>query len=78
MLIESGHITLKEAYLDGTKIEANANRYTFVWGRSIKKSKERIQKQLTMGLSKPNDFTSHKTVRVVQKESAVITGRVTE
>jgi transposase len=46
LLIENGHITLKEAYLDGTKIEANANRYTFVWGRSIKKSKERIQKQL--------------------------------
>lgn len=37
---------MKEAYLDGTKIEANANRYTFVWGRSIKKSKERIRKQL--------------------------------
>jgi transposase len=25
---------LKEVYLDGTKIEANANRYTFVWGRA--------------------------------------------
>jgi transposase len=46
LLVESGVITLKEAYLDGTKIEANANRYTFVWGRSIIKSKERIRKQL--------------------------------
>ena len=46
LLVEKGIITLKEAYLDGTKIEANANRYTFVWGRSIVKSKERIQKQL--------------------------------
>ncbi|MFZ0471070.1 MAG: IS1182 family transposase [Bacteroidales bacterium] len=46
LLVEKGVITLKEAYLDGTKIEANANRYTFVWGRSIKKSKERIKKQL--------------------------------
>jgi transposase len=46
LLVESGVITLKEAYLDGTKIEANANRYTFVWGRSIIKSKERIKKQL--------------------------------
>lgn len=24
-------ITLKELYIDGTKTEANANRYTFVW-----------------------------------------------
>ena len=46
LLVDSGVITLKEAYLDGTKIEANANRYTFVWGRSISKSKERIKKQL--------------------------------
>jgi hypothetical protein len=36
LLIDHGHITLKEAYLDGTKIEANANRYTFVWGKAIK------------------------------------------
>ena len=46
LLVEKGIITLKEAYLDGTKIEANANRYTFVWGRSISKSKERIKKQM--------------------------------
>jgi len=46
LLVEQGIITLKDAYLDGTKIEANANRYTFVWGRSITKSKERIKKQL--------------------------------
>lgn len=47
LLIHSGHVSLKEAaYLDGTKIEANANRYTFVWGRAIQTSKERIKKQL--------------------------------
>src|SRR5210317_2216620 len=46
LLIDHGHVTLKEVYLDGTKIEANANRYTFVWGRAIKTNKERIRKQL--------------------------------
>lgn len=46
LLYDHGHITLKEAYLDGTKIEANANRYTFVWGRAISKSKDRIKAQL--------------------------------
>jgi len=30
MLAETGHVSLKDVYLDGTKIEANANRYTFV------------------------------------------------
>lgn len=46
LLVESGHVSLKEAYLDGTKIEANANRYTFVWGKGIRNSRERIGKQL--------------------------------
>ena len=30
-LEKEGLITLKELYIDGTKIEANANRYPFVW-----------------------------------------------
>lgn len=46
LLIDHGHITLKEAFLDGTKIEANANRYTFVWGRRVQTHKENIKKQL--------------------------------
>ena len=34
-LEKEGFITLKELFIDGTKIEANANRYTFVWRGSI-------------------------------------------
>lgn len=34
-LEKEGLITLKELFIDGTKIEANANRYTFVWRGSI-------------------------------------------
>lgn len=46
MLVDSGHIDLQRVYTDGTKIEANANRYTFVWGKSIKNNKQRIKEQL--------------------------------
>jgi len=45
-LQKKGLVSLKDAYVDGTKIEANANRYTFVWGNAIKTSKERMVKQL--------------------------------
>ena len=34
-LKKEGLITLEALYIDGTKIEANANRYTFVWRGSI-------------------------------------------
>lgn len=47
LLAQEGIVSLKEAvFTDGTKIESVANRYTFVWGKSIKTSKERIQSQL--------------------------------
>mgnify|MGYP001343176659 CR=1 FL=1 len=46
LLIDHGHVTLKEAYVDGTKMEANAGRYTFVWGRMISHHKEKIKQQL--------------------------------
>lgn len=35
LLEKEGLIPLKELYIDGTKIEADANRYTFVWGSSL-------------------------------------------
>lgn len=34
-LQKEGLITLKSLFIDGTKIEANANRYTFVWRGTI-------------------------------------------
>ena len=46
LLVESGHIGLKDVNVDGTKIEANANRYTFVWGNAIKNNREKISQQL--------------------------------
>jgi transposase len=46
LLSAEGLLNIKELYTDGTKIEANANRYSFVWGKAIKTSRERIKKQL--------------------------------
>jgi transposase len=46
LLVESGHVSLHEIYVDGTKIESRANRYTFVWGNAIKTSKARMAEQL--------------------------------
>lgn len=46
LLAAEGLLSLKELYTDGTKIEANANRYTFVWGNAIKTNKEKMKQQL--------------------------------
>lgn len=46
LLAESGAVSLKEIKLDGTKVEANANRYTFVWGKSVVRHREQMAEQL--------------------------------
>jgi len=43
---EQGLVDLRKVYTDGTFIEANANRYSFVWGKNIKRYRENIVKQL--------------------------------
>ena len=41
-LVELEHITLNVEYIDGTKIESKANKYTFVWRKSVEKNKEKL------------------------------------
>ena len=39
MLIEQGHVRLNDYYVDGTKMESVANRYTFVWAKNVERYK---------------------------------------
>jgi transposase len=43
MLVEMGYISLDVQYIDGTKIEAKSNKYTFVWRGSVEKYKEKLE-----------------------------------
>lgn len=71
LLAQEGLLSIEEVYTDGTKIEANANKYTFVWRKAIATNKEKIKKQLAHiweyaqsvataedGLPDPPDFTT--------------------
>lgn len=42
LLHDLGQITETEVFVDGTKIEANANRYTFVWKKAVTKRQARL------------------------------------
>ncbi len=46
MLAEQGLINIKEIYVDGTKMEASANKYTFVWGKSVAKNKKKMLERI--------------------------------
>lgn len=45
-MVDQKMVSLQNAYTDGTKIEANANRYTFVWGKSIQTRIGKIADQI--------------------------------
>lgn len=58
LLVEEGLIDLRDYFLDGTKIEANANKYSFVWGKATRKFKARLQgqvKELLKQIDKTNE-----------------------
>lgn len=43
LLAEEGLLSIEDVYTDGTKIEANANKYTFVWKKAIQTNKEKMK-----------------------------------
>ena len=45
-LVEQGCVDLEHIFVDGTKIEANANKYTFVWKKSIEKYDEKLRRKI--------------------------------
>lgn len=50
-LHERGEIKFEHLFVDGTKIEANANKYSFVWKKSTNKYQERLEKKIETLLS---------------------------
>ena len=56
LLIEKGFIKFENYFLDGTKIEADANKYSYIWGKSTKQYKERLQRQIRELLDKIDEI----------------------
>lgn len=45
-LIEEGYVSFEKYFLDGTKLEANANKYSWVWKKSTKRYKGNLEKKI--------------------------------
>ena len=46
-LLSMGEISGKTVFIDGTKIEANANKYTFVWKKAVTRNQARLCEKIT-------------------------------
>jgi len=45
-LVEAGQLSLDVQYIDGTKIESAANRYTFVWRKTTERNRARLESRI--------------------------------
>ena len=55
VLADSGFITLDVEYIDGTKIESKANKYTFVWRKTVEKNRAKLQEKIHVLLGQIDD-----------------------
>lgn len=55
VLAERGFITLDVEYIDGTKIESKANKYTFVWRKTVEKNRAKLQEKIRVLLGQIDD-----------------------
>lgn len=46
LLLEEGYVKLENYFVDGTKLEANANKYSWVWAKSTKGYKQKLQEKV--------------------------------
>ncbi len=55
LLSAKGLVTLDVEYIDGTKIESKANRYTFVWRKTVERNRARLMEKIKVLLSQVDD-----------------------
>ncbi len=55
LLAERGFVSLDVEYIDGTKIESKANKYTFVWRKTVEKNRSKLMEKIKVLLQQVDD-----------------------
>ncbi len=71
ILAERGFISLEVEYIDGTKIESKANKYTFVWKKTVVRNRAKLQQKIRALLSQIDDAIAQENA--AQDESVEFT-----
>ena len=64
-------VDLSHLYIDGTKLEANANKYSWVWKKATEKSRYRLFAKITALLDEINEELSWSGLRMETNEEYV-------
>ena len=57
LLNRKGYVSLEKYFVDGTKIESAANKYTFVWKRAVEKNEKKLDEKLRVFLRDVDEIT---------------------
>ena len=57
LLNRKGYVSLEKYFVDGTKIESAANKYTFVWKRAVEKNEKKLDEKLRVFLKDVDEIT---------------------
>lgn len=72
-IFEKDHVDLQHTYIDGTKIEANANRYTWVWKKSCTKNRGKVFKKISKLIDAMNqEVLGYLNVKLEKREEYAI------
>ncbi len=63
-IFEEDHVDLQHLYIDGSKFEANANKYTWVWKKATEKSRYRLYEKITLLIEEMNEELSWSGVKI--------------
>lgn len=61
---ETDSVDLQHLYIDGSKFQANANKYTFVWKKGVEKSRYRLFAKITALLQEMNESLFHTGLKI--------------
>ena len=68
LLMEKGFVKYENYFLDGTKIEANARKFSFVWSKSTKKYDEALQKKVKKLIAEIKDIAKQEDLEYGLKD----------
>ena len=71
-IFREDHVDLEHVYIDGTKIIANANKYTWVWKKSCITNRDKVFLKLTELLKKINQEIAPLGIRFEERDEYAI------
>ena len=64
ILATKGYVSLDVEYVDGTKIESKANKYTFVWRKTVERNRARLIDKVKALLAQVDDCIAQDNARL--------------